>query len=52
LFHSGTVYAHLALAQNRVNFLLRDTLETTHQKIIDTLTYIILVFNVYEGDAH
>ena len=52
LLNPRTVHANLALSQYGVDFLLWHTLEPTHQKIIDALTYIILVRNVDEGDTH
>ncbi len=52
LLNPRTVHANLALSQYGVDFLLWHTLEPAHQKIIDALTYIILVRNVDEGDTH
>ena len=49
--HSSAVHPNLTLAQNRIDFLLRHTLQGTQQIVINALTHIVEVFDFNKSNA-
>ena len=49
--HPRAVYPNLTLTQNRIDLLLRYTLQGAHQIVINALPHIVEVLNVNESDT-